>query len=269
MIGLVGFGSTVERSWVDEWSDHDFGWLTVPGVQDRFRHDLSWLPAAERIALSVVENHGGVKVIYDDGHVLEFGIASLEDFTHWTGDQAAVIVDKGGVAEAVAALLARSATAGETDPVRAVKLLVTQILIGVGRARRGETLAAAEMICSDGQGRLLSVIGARLPRDAFVFNTLEPLAPFRAGLSRDRGPHRSGPPPGPGGGGSSPSRHRRGDARRRLGRVPARGRASGPRPARLGLSRSRMARELAFSPAVAGHGSRSRTSTRFTSPSTC
>ena len=178
VIGLVGFGSTVERSRVDEWSDHDFGWLTVPGVQDRFRHDLSWLPAAERIALSVVENHGGVKVIYDDGHVLEFGIASLEDFTHWTGDQAAVIVDKGGVAEAVAALLARSATAGETDPVRAVKLLVTQIMIGVGRARRGETLAAAEMICSDGQGRLLSAIGARLPRDAFVFNTLEPWRRF-------------------------------------------------------------------------------------------
>ena len=82
VIGLVGMGSTAELWRVDEWSDHDFAWMVQPGAQDRYRYDLSWLPDAERIALSVVEHHGGVKVIYDDGHVLEFGMATLESLQH-------------------------------------------------------------------------------------------------------------------------------------------------------------------------------------------
>src|SRR3954469_5170545 len=97
VIGLAGFASTAERTRADEWSDHDFAWITEPGAQDRYRHDLSWLPFAESIALSVVESHGGVKVIYDDGHVLEFGIGSLEQFSGWAGNAIEVIVDKGGV----------------------------------------------------------------------------------------------------------------------------------------------------------------------------
>ena len=59
VIGLVGFGSTADRRRVDEWSDHDFAWLVTPGTADRYRHDLGWLPEAGRIAMSVVEGHGG------------------------------------------------------------------------------------------------------------------------------------------------------------------------------------------------------------------
>ena len=113
VIGLVGMGSTAELWRVDEWSDHDFAWM----VQTRRARTAtgttsSWLPDAERIALSVVEHHGGVKVIYDDGHVLEFGMATLDSLQHWFGYAVEVYVDKGGVADAVAGMVAKPAARG-------------------------------------------------------------------------------------------------------------------------------------------------------------
>src|SRR5690606_5188149 len=126
----------------DEWSDHDFALVTIPAHEDDFRHDLSWLPASSSIALSVVEHHGGVKVVYDDGHVLEFGIASLESLSGWSGNAVRVLVDKGGVSEAVASMVAKPLPTGSRDDARDVRLVCTQVLIGVGRARRGELLSA-------------------------------------------------------------------------------------------------------------------------------
>ena len=41
VVGLVAFGSTADRGRVDEWSDHDFAWLTERGAESRYRHDLS------------------------------------------------------------------------------------------------------------------------------------------------------------------------------------------------------------------------------------
>src|SRR5215213_8719114 len=72
VVGLVGFGSTAARDRADDGSDHDFAWLVQPGAADAYRGDLGWLPDASRIVASAVEHHGGVKVIYDDGHRLEF-----------------------------------------------------------------------------------------------------------------------------------------------------------------------------------------------------
>lgn len=177
VVGLAGFGSTADRTRVDEWSDHDFAWITASGAEDRYRFDLSWLPDASSIALSVVEHHGGVKVIYDDGHVLEFGITDLPSFRDWAGNRIEVVVDKGGVAEAVAEILAKPLPAGRDD-VRDIRLFCTQILIGMGRARRGEVLSGSRLIREDAVGRLLAVLGSRLPGDRDRLDTLDPFRRF-------------------------------------------------------------------------------------------
>lgn len=161
VVGLVAFGSTADRSRVDEWSDHDFAWLTVPGAEDRYRHDLAWLPDPDRIALSVVEEHGGVKVVYDDGHVLEFGIDSLAGFARWLGNRAEVVVDKGGVTEAVTAVLAKPPPGERTDPEREIRLFLTQLLIGVGRTRRGEVTNGGHLVRTEAVQHLLAVVAAR------------------------------------------------------------------------------------------------------------
>lgn len=174
VLGLVGFGSTADVARADDWSDHDFAWITAPGAQDRYRSDLGWLPDAHRIALSVVEWHGGVKVIYDDGHVLEFGIADPEGFAGWLGHTARVLVDKGGVAAALERVLANAPAEGAPDPAREMRLVLTQLLIGCGRARRGEVLSAGRLIREDAVGRLLTVLAALRPDPR-----LDALDPFR------------------------------------------------------------------------------------------
>ena len=38
------------------WSDHDFFVITIQGVQEDMRQDLSWLPQADRATLSFSRN---------------------------------------------------------------------------------------------------------------------------------------------------------------------------------------------------------------------
>ena len=178
VLGLAGFGSTADRSRVDEWSDHDFALVTMDGAEDRYRHDLSWLPGSQHIALSVVEHHGGVKVVYDDGRVLEFGITSLADFTNWVGNRVEVIVDKGGVAAAVASILSAPLAEGGPDADRAIRLVLTQLLIGVGRYRRGEVLSAGRSIRDEATAYLLVALGARLDGARERLDTLDPRRRF-------------------------------------------------------------------------------------------
>lgn len=163
VVGLVGLGSTAERDRVDEWSDHDFALVTRPDSQERFRAGTDWLPDAESIALRLREHHGGGKVIYDDGSVLEFGVADLADLAGWSANAYEVLYDDGGVAEAMVAVAAKPLPAGEFDDARDAGLVLTQILIGVGRARRGELLSAGQSIRSEALGYLLGILGRRVP----------------------------------------------------------------------------------------------------------
>ena len=178
VVGLVGMGSTAELWRVDEWSDHDFAWMVQPGAQDRYRYDLGWLPDAEHIALSVVEHHGGIKVIYDNGHVLEFGMATLDSLQQWFGYAVEIYVDKGGVADAVAGMVAKPLPEGPIDVPRAMRLIMTQLLIGVGRARRGELLTAGLNIRTEAVGHLLVALANTRAGDAARLDTLEPRRRF-------------------------------------------------------------------------------------------
>jgi hypothetical protein len=175
--GLVAFGSTADRSRVDEWSDHDFAWITTAGAQDRYRHDLSWLPGHERIALSVVEHHGGVKVVYDDGRRLEFGIADVDAFSTWAGAPAEVLVGDAAVRDATAKVVARRPD-GDIDATRELRLMLTQIHSGVGRARRGETLSGSGLVRFEAVNHLARALAARLPADTARLDPLDPRRRF-------------------------------------------------------------------------------------------
>jgi len=178
VIGLAGMGSTAEQSRADEWSDHDFALVTIAGHEDDFRHDLSWLPAASSIALSVVEHHGGVKVIYDDGHVLEFGIASPDSLATWNGNAVRIFYDAGGVSDAVARMIALPLPGGEPHDLTEVGLICTQLLIGVGRARRGEVLSAGQSVRFEAVTHLLTALALRVPSDLSLQDSLDPRRRF-------------------------------------------------------------------------------------------
>jgi hypothetical protein len=166
IVGIVGMGSTGARHRVDEWSDHDVAVVTTAATCERFRTDLeSWLPDAASIAMSAREHHDGIVVVLDDGHVVELGVTSLDDLAQWYADPDAVDVlyDAGGVAAVMATVAAKPSPTGTPDDARDIRVALARLLIGVGRARRGEALSAGQLIRGEATGLLLAVITRRVP----------------------------------------------------------------------------------------------------------
>jgi hypothetical protein len=165
VIGLVFVGSAADHSRFDEWSDHDFFVVTKSGAGEGLRQDLSWLPNAEEIAISPRETAHGLKVVYRDGHVLEFAVFNDEELELAGANAYLVTVDKTGeIANRMAAIAAKSAEAaakaiGENyRPDAEFELFLCQLLIGVGRGRRGEALIAGEHVRSWAVGNLLGLV---------------------------------------------------------------------------------------------------------------
>ncbi len=162
VIGLVLMGSTAERHRVDEWSDHDFAVVTVPGEQEAFRRDLSWLPGHTSTAATGREWHNGFKAVYDDGHLIEFAIVDRDELLTFAANAYDVVYDAGDVGSWMRIVHSRTATPPCTAPVDAVAVFFAQILVGVGRTRRGEVLSGAEVIRSEATATLIDLVSARL-----------------------------------------------------------------------------------------------------------
>ncbi|MGV8979387.1 MAG: hypothetical protein ACOH17_15230 [Cellulomonas sp.] len=180
LIGIVAVGSTAARHRVDEWSDHDIAVVTTPRACERFRTDLAaWLPDAGSIAMSAREHHDGIVVVMDDGHVVELGVTSLVDLEQWHADPDAfdVLYDTGGVAEVMDHVVRKALPTGAPDDARDIRVCLTRLLIGVGRARRGELLSAGHVIRSEAAENLIGVIARRVPGQAGA--TPDPLDPRR------------------------------------------------------------------------------------------
>lgn len=184
--GLVVLGSTAALDRVDEWSDHDFYLVVREGDQEAFRQQLDWLPDPAEIAIAVRETEHGLKVVYRDGHVLEFAVASGAEISTFGGSPYAVLLDRADVATRMAAAPTTPPPA-EPDALREFRLFLSLVLIGVGRARRGEELAGGQLVRTYAVERLLTVLrhqleaqsqGADAEPDAFnVFRRFEAAFP--------------------------------------------------------------------------------------------
>lgn len=150
MIGLAFLGSASDSAAArrDQWSDHDFFAITTPGRGALVRPDLSWLPDPHRIVLTAREGDIGFVAVYDDARVLEFALADAAELSGALADAATVVVDddEGSTASLIASARARARARDEFDPANDVRLVLVKLLIGTGRARRGETLAAGSLV---------------------------------------------------------------------------------------------------------------------------
>lgn len=160
VIGLVALGSMAAQDYApDAWSDHDFFLVVAPGAQETFRGDLSWLPGAARIALSFRETAHGLKVVHDDGHLLEFAVFDPEELFLARVNRYRVLLDRADVAVRLAEI-ARRTTAGTPPPDAAwlAGQVLTQLLVAAGRTRRGERLSGRAVLM--GALRHLLMLGA-------------------------------------------------------------------------------------------------------------
>ena len=97
VLGLVAVGSMAGTlTQPDEWSDHDFLAVTAPGAEEEYRTSTHWLPEYRPIVLHLRETAHGVKVLYDDGHLLEYAFFNAEDFHLVKINSYRILIDRGG-----------------------------------------------------------------------------------------------------------------------------------------------------------------------------
>jgi len=177
VIGLAFVGSAAETSRADEWSDHDFFVFATDGSADELRQNISWLPNYGDISLFVRETEHGLKVIYNNGHVLEFAI--FEDDWELSGvNSYEVTLDKTRIEQRLSAAQDRSVPKS-IDVYREFSLFLAHLLIGTGRFRRGELLSARQFINSFCLNSVIRLVTELCPPTSGSDSCVDNQNPFR------------------------------------------------------------------------------------------
>jgi hypothetical protein len=181
VLGLVALGSMAGRDYQpDEFSDHDFFVVAAPASAEQLREDLSWLPARDRVLLSFRETAHGLKVLYDDGHLLELAVFAPEELALASVNRYRVLLDQADVdlrMQAVARATAEASAAGASTDEALLGLFLSALLVGVGRHLRGERASGRNLVHGQALRHLLVLLERHVPSP-------------RSGLLDDLDPHR-------------------------------------------------------------------------------
>lgn len=162
VIGLVFLGSSADHSRVDQYSDQDFFLVVKPETGEGFRQDLSWLPNHQRIVLAPRETAHGLKVLYQNGLVLEFAVFEDAELELAAANDYLVALDKQDISPRMEAIARRSVPKA-FDAEAGFELLLSLLVIGVGRARRGEVIAADQHIKGYAVEKLIQLVRSARP----------------------------------------------------------------------------------------------------------
>jgi hypothetical protein len=187
VLGLVTLGSSSGLAPLpDAFSDHDFFVVTRAGAQERFRQDLSWMPDAGAIVLAFRETAHGLKALYASGHLAEFAVFDRDELALARVNRYAVPLDRADVAARLAATRAATvaATAAAPDPRFHGGMFVTSLVVGVGRAARGELLSGHQLVRVAALGHLVTMLHARHRGDGGPLDDLDPHRRLERALPR-------------------------------------------------------------------------------------
>jgi lincosamide nucleotidyltransferase B/F len=163
VLGLVALGSMAQQSRLpDAWSDHDFFVITQAGAQEWFRQNLSWLPDAAHIVINVRETAHGLRVVYQSGHLIEFAIFDEQELHLAKVNDYRVLFNRANIAAQMVQIVAESSQS-KFDAARSMSMFLGQLIVGAGRAARGEVLSAHQIIKQFALVDLLALLGAYLP----------------------------------------------------------------------------------------------------------
>ena len=181
VLGLVAVGSMAGRGTLpDRWSDHDFFVVVAPGAQESFRSDLGWLPRAGGIAFSFRETAHGVKVVFRDGHLIEFAVFDPDELAVSRINRYRVLFDRERIDERLARV-AEATAAGASPPSDEwlVGQFLTNLLVGVGRYCRGERLSGRHFVGSSAVTHLVVLLTRHaVSASTAALDSLDPLRRF-------------------------------------------------------------------------------------------
>lgn len=179
--------------------------------------------------LHLRETAHGVKAVYDDGHLVEFAVFAADEIGRARLNRTRVLIDRADVTDRVAATVAgtpdripEDAESDESDEYLEGQLL-TALLVGVQRHRRGEHLSGIDFVHRYALRHLLVLLARHVQTDRPEVK--DDLNPFAGSSSPTRPSAQSW------GGSSRPatSRGTHGDcSRSRRGSWPARSTPADP-----------------------------------------
>lgn len=175
VVGLVALGSTadLERP-PDEHSDHDLWIVTRSGEREAIRTRTDWLPDPERIVLRFRETEHGMKALYEDGHLVEYAVFSIDELDLARANVFRVLLDRADVTERVRRCAA--ATAGE--PLADLEWLfgqaLTHLVVGVERDARGEHLSGHRFVRERAVERIVALLDRLAPAPEGSRDNLDP-----------------------------------------------------------------------------------------------
>ena len=146
VLGLVATGSAAGLSHApDAWSDHDFWVIAAPGAAEALRARHDWLPDLDRVVLAFRETAHGVKVLYGDGHLLEYAVFEPHELDGAKVNDYRILLDRADLAARLADVRAatrRWSAGAYTDDLWLFGQVLTLAQIAAGRHARGERLSA-------------------------------------------------------------------------------------------------------------------------------
>jgi len=160
VVGLVTLGTTVNSAFRDEWSDHDFWVITKAGAQDSFLNDLSWLPDAHNIAITVCHGKYYRTVVYRNRHKVEFAVLDANEAQKGKAQRYRILIDRDQIAELMESVhrdTLEQAKAGQASP-DALQNLCVLVWSACERHSRGELLSARQYLDGFAVNKLLSLI---------------------------------------------------------------------------------------------------------------
>jgi lincosamide nucleotidyltransferase B/F len=174
LIGLGSVGQEIGR--LDEYSDLDFFVVVQDGAKLEFLQDLSWLSSACPLSWAFENTRDGCKVLFQDGIFAEFAIFEMEELQSIPYAPGRLVWAAPGIDPAIA----RPAFALPQDSMRTEDWLIGEILsnllIGLGRFRRGEKISALRFVQGYAVDRILELAPA-IEREQPAFS--DPFAPER------------------------------------------------------------------------------------------
>jgi hypothetical protein len=167
VLGLIAVGSMARRDYQpDEWSDHDFWVIVRRDVQNQYREHHEWLPQSADIIWAFRETEHGVKVLYRSGHLLEYAVFDQEELVVAKANRYRVLIDRAGLAERMARMAEETAQwAAEASDAFLAGQFLTNLLVGVGRYRRGEVLSAHRFVKGSAVTHLAKLLSRHAPTE--------------------------------------------------------------------------------------------------------
>ncbi|MGB7337732.1 MAG: hypothetical protein WBC91_02485 [Phototrophicaceae bacterium] len=176
VIALMALGSmaATERQ-PDAYSDHDFFVITTSGMQQQYRDTTDWLPYPEQLVLHFQETDHGCKAIYDDGHLLEYAIFDREELRVARINSYRVLFTKVNLDEVLASV---NIVPQSVNPQKAYDTILSNILVGAWRAKRGEILSANTFIKQYALTTFVQMCWQQIAPDSPHRDSLDPMRRF-------------------------------------------------------------------------------------------